>query len=62
MDANLDVHHALQLIYDVVLKVVPVPYPVDPHAQCQMQSIMECYNVSRETNDHDDLWNINILK
>ena len=41
-DTILDVHNPLQLIRDVVLKVVPVTYPVDPHAHCHMQLMMEC--------------------
>ena len=40
--ANVEVKNALQIIQDVVLKVVPVAYPVDPHAHCHMQSMMEC--------------------
>ena len=59
MDTNMYVHNALQLIYDVVLKVVLVAYPMDSHAYCHMQSMMECYNVSGEPDD-DDLQNINI--
>ena len=35
-DANLDVYNALQLIHDVVLKVVPVAYPMDPHVHYHM--------------------------
>ena len=31
-DANVEVNNALQIIRDVILKVVPVAYPVDPHA------------------------------
>ena len=45
----------------MALKVVPVTYPVDPHAHCHMQLMMECYNVSGEPKDDDELWNINIL-
>ena len=30
--ANPNVNNALHIIWDVVLKVVPVAYPVDPHA------------------------------
>ena len=52
-DSNLDVHNVLQLIHDVVLKVVLVAYPVDPHAHCHMQSMMECYNVSGKRDDDD---------
>ena len=44
----------------MVLKVVPVAYPVDPHAHCHMQPMMECYNVSGEPEDDDELLNINI--
>ena len=35
-DANPYVCNALQLIHDVVLKVVLVAYPVDSHVHCQM--------------------------
>ena len=59
VDANPDVDNALQLICNVFLKVVLVAYPVDPHAHCHMQLMMECYNVSGEPHD-DDLWNIKI--
>ena len=44
--ANPDVNNALKIIWDVVLKVVPFAYPMDPHAHCHMQLMMECYNVS----------------
>ena len=54
-DTNLDVNNALQIIRDVVLKVVPVAYPVDPHAHCHLQSMMECYNMSGELEDDDEL-------
>ena len=60
VDANLDVHNALQLIRDMVLKVFRVAYPVDPHVHCHMQSMMECYNVSGRPEDDDELRNINI--
>ena len=59
-DANPYVHNALQIIYDVVLKLVPVAYLVDRHAHCQMKSMVECYNMSRRPDDDDNLWNINI--
>ena len=58
--ANLDVNNSLHIIWDVVLKLVPVAYPVDPHVQCHMKSMMECYNVSGEPEDDDKLQNINI--
>ena len=61
-DANVEVNNALQIIRDVVLKVVPVAYLVDPHAHCHMQSMMECYNLSGESKDNDELHNINIPK
>ena len=54
-DANPDVHNALHIIHDVVLKVIPVTYLVDPHVHCQMQSMMECYNVTGGLEDDDDL-------
>ena len=50
----------LQIIQDVVLKVMSVEYPLDPHAHCHMQSMMECYNVSSEPEDDDELHNRNI--
>ena len=59
-DANLDVHNALQIIHAVVLKVIPIAYPVDPHAHCSMQSMMTCYNLSGEPEDDDELQNVNI--
>ena len=59
-DANPDVHNSLQLIRNVVMEVVSVAYPVDPHVYCQMQSMMKCYNVTGELYDDDDLWNIYI--
>ena len=54
-NANPDVNNALHIIRDMVLKVVPVAYPVDPHAHCHMQSMMECYNVSGKLEDDDEL-------
>ena len=60
-EANPEVHNALQLIREVVLKVVPPSYPVDPHAQCHMQSPMACYNIYGEAEDDDDMRNVNIL-
>ena len=59
-DANPDVHNALQLIHNVVLKIVPVAYPVDPHVHCHNHSMIECYNVSGGPEDDDELQNINI--
>ena len=59
-DANPDVSNSLHIIWDVVLKVVPVAYPMDPHTHFHMQSMMQCYNVSGEPEDDDELWNINI--
>ena len=59
-DAHPEVHNALQLIRDVVLKVVPATCPIDPHAQCHMQSLMACYNISSEPEDDDDMRNVNI--
>ena len=41
-DANLFIHSALQHICDVVLKVVPIAYSMDPHATHMVQSMMEC--------------------
>ena len=61
-EANPDNHNALQIIWDVVLKFVSVAYPVDPHAHCHMQSMMELYNMYGEPEDDDALQNINILQ
>ena len=60
VDANVEVNNALHIIQYVLLKVVLVAYPVDPHAHCHMQSMMECYNLSGELKDDDELHNINI--
>ena len=54
-DDNPEVHNALQIIRDIVLKVIPVAYPVDPHAHYSIQSMMTCYNLSREPEDDDEL-------
>ena len=62
MDANLDVHNVLQLSHDIFLKVVSIEYLVDLHAYCQMQLMMECYNVLGGSDDDDHLQNINIPK
>ena len=59
-DTNPEVCNTLHIIYDIVLKVIPVAYPVDPHAHCSIQSMMTCYNLSREPEDDDELRNINI--
>ena len=61
-DANPDVNNALQIIQDMVLKVVPVAYLLDPHVHFHMQPMMECYNVSGKPEDDYELWNINIPK
>ena len=34
---NPDVKNVFHIIQDVVLKVVPVAYPMDPHVHCHMQ-------------------------
>ena len=60
MDTNPVVHNALQLIHDVVLKVVWVAYPVDPHESCHIRPMMECYNMFGGPADNDGLQNINI--
>ena len=60
MDANPAIHSALQHIHDFFLKVVPVAYPVDLHVAPMMQSMMECYNVTRGPDDGDDPRNTNI--
>ena len=52
----------MQVIHDIVLKVVLIAYSVDPHAHCSMQSMMTCYNLSGELADADELWNVNILE
>ena len=33
---------------------------MDPHLQCHIQSMMECYNISSNPKDDDELCNINI--
>ena len=53
-DANVEDNNALQIVWDVVLKVVPVAYPMDPHAHCHPQSMMQCYNLSGELEDDDE--------
>ena len=55
INVNTDVHNAVQLIHDVVLKVVLVAYPMDMHAHCQTQSMMECDFVTRGPEDDDNL-------
>ena len=40
--ANVEVNNALQIIRDVILKVVLVAYPVDPHVHYHIQSMMGC--------------------
>ena len=61
-DANPEVCNALHIIHNVVLKVIPVAYPIDPHAHCSIQSMMTCYNLFGEPEGHDELWNVNILE
>ena len=58
VDVDRVIHSVLQYIPDVVLKVVPVSYPGDPHEVPMMQSMMECYNVTGGPDDGDDPWNI----
>ena len=60
VDVNTKVNNVLQIIWDVFLKFFLVAYPGDPHAHCLMQSMMECYNLSGESKDDDELCNINI--
>ena len=62
VDTNPDVNNALHIIWDMVLKVVPVAYPMDLHVQCHMQLIVEFYNMPGEPEDDDELQNINILE
>ena len=59
-DVNREVCNALQIICDIVIKVTPVAYPNDPHAHCFIQSMMTCYNLSGEHEDHNELQNVNI--
>ena len=61
-DENPEVCNALHIIRDVVLKFIPVAYPVDPHANCSIQSMMMCYNLSMEPEDDEDMHNVNILE
>ena len=62
VDTNPSIHSALQHIHDVVLKFVPVAYPVDLHEEPMMKSMMECHNVTGGPEDEDDTRNINIPK
>ena len=57
-DVNAKFNNVLQIIQDIVLKVVPATYPLDPHALCRMQSMMESYNLYGEPEDDDELGNI----
>ena len=50
-DANAEVYNALHIICDIVLKVTPVAYQVDPHANCSVQSMMMSYNLFGEPED-----------
>ena len=59
-DVNPEVCNALQIICDIVIKVTPVAYPDDLHAHCSIQSMMTCYNLSGEHEDHNELQNVNI--
>ena len=59
-DADDKVCNALHLIYDIVLKVTPVTYLIDPHANCSIQSMMMCYNFFEDPEDDDELHNVNI--
>ena len=59
-DANPEVCNALHIIHDVVLKFILVAYPIDPHANCAIQSMMTSYNLSGEPEDDDELRNVNI--
>ena len=59
-DINPEVCNALQIIRDIILKVTPIAYPVDPHVHCSIQSMMAYYNLSGEPEDDDELRNVNI--
>ena len=59
-DINPEVCNTLHIIRDVVLKVIPAAYPVDPHVHCSIQSMMTCYNLFGEPEDDDELRNVNI--
>ena len=61
-DANPKVCNTLHIIRDIVLKVIPIAYPIDPHANCSIQSMMTCYNLSGKPEDDENLWNVNILE
>ena len=54
-DADAKICNALHVIRDIVLKFTPVAYPVDPHANCYIQSMMMCYNLSGEPEGNDEL-------
>ena len=59
-DANAEVNNSLQIIQDVILKVFPVAYPMNPHAHYHIQSMMECYKIFDNLEDDDELHNIKI--
>ena len=59
-DANPKVYNALHIICDIVLKFIPISYPIDLHENCSIQSMMTCYKLSKEPKDDDELWNVNI--
>ena len=61
-DAIPDFHNSLHLILNAMLKVVLVAYPMDQYAHCQMQSMIDCYNVIGGPNDGDDPRSANILE
>ena len=59
-DIDLVIHSALQHIHNFVLEVVPIAYPTESHEVPMMQSMIECYNITRGPDDEDDTRNINI--
>ena len=58
-DANPEVCNSLQIIHDIVLKVIPVVCLADPHAHGSIQSMMTCYDLFGEPEDDDELRNVN---
>ena len=52
-DVDAEVCNALHIIRDIVEKITPVAYPVDPHENWFVQSMMMCYNLSREPKDDE---------
>ena len=60
VDVDLVNHSTLWHIHDVILEIILVPFLEESHEIPVMQSMMDCYNITRGPDDGDDLRNINI--